>query len=683
MLSESEGYDLLKSYGIPTPGFRVATSPDDAAEAAFEIGFPVVMKIVSPDIIHKSDAGAVFTNISSREEAKTAFSAIINNSLSHLPGARIEGVIVEEQAKPGLELIIGGKNDPTFGKTVIFGMGGTLVELNRDVTLRILPLEEREYGEMIHDINGYPLIAGYRGKSPKDEEGLVRILKSACRMFLEEENIQEFDINPVRLYEHGAVAVDSRIVICDPDPDIEPYGPKSLDTTVFSPSSVAVIGATDNPVKMGYVVMRNMQGFSGRIYPVNIRSESVFGMPAYPSVSAIDGVVDMAVVVVPATAVPGIIDECGKKGVRIAVIISSGFGETGSSGADLDERIRKIANGYGMRIVGPNCLGLITPENGLNTTVSSGTPVVGGIALLSQSGAILNTMVDWAVSKGVGFSAVVSVGNQSDLSFIDYLEWLKDDPGTEAIIMYIEEIRHGREFMDLVSEITKTKPVVAVKSGYSKKGRVAASSHTVSLSGSYEVYMEAFRRSGIISVNTLKIAYLVSEFLSQPKHHPKGSRAIVISNAGGFSVLASDEAERFGVGLIDLPEGLLSKLDGILPYYWNRNNPIDLLGDATEERLAEVFDLLVDYQESWDIAFVLGFPNLIIDSGQLARQVVRFLDKTEKHVVSIMLGGDFMDEGREFLNENGIMSFEELETAFVVMGRILQHFYRVKAPGLI
>jgi acyl-CoA synthetase (NDP forming) len=348
----------------------------------------------------------------------------------------------------------------------------------------------------------------------------------------------------------------------------------------------------------------------------------------------------------------------------------------GEGGKALEDRVLEIAKGYGMRIVGPNCLGLIVPPKGIDTTYVHESPKPGNIAFISQSGAIVNTVVDWSIREDIGFSAVVSVGNQADLNFIDYLRFVERDPKTKGIILYIEEIQDGKTFMKVVSEVSKTKPVVAIKSGSSVKGQAAASSHTGSLSGSYDVYMEAFRESGVIPVHTLTGTFQVAEMLATPKGYPRGKRAVVITNAGGFAVLSSDYAERYGIDLITLPPKVLKELNDLLPEFWNKNNPIDLLGDANEKRFEQVFNVLAKHQECWDIAFVVGFPNLVIGSDQLANQITRFSANTGNMTVGTLLGGDSMERGRKILKENGIPIFDELDFTFRVVGRILWQRFR-------
>ena len=676
MLSEFESYDLLKQYGVPVPEHAIVQTAAEAAKAAEKIGFPVVMKIYSPQIIHKSDAGGVIVGIGSKQAAGEAFDKIVKNVKAFNPEAEIKGVLVVQQAAPGLELIVGGKTDPAFGKVLTFGMGGTLVELMKDVTLRILPVSEESIREMVSEIHGYPMIKGYRGTKPRDEEALISVIWAISRFFAENKNVVEFDINPVRLYESGACIVDARVFVDDTAVETTAKERPFVPIEYFTPRSIAVIGASSEPKKMGYAVMHNLLHFPGQLYPVNNKRPEVQGLKAYPSILDIPNPVDMAVITVPAKHVPGVIEECGQKGVNMAVIITAGFKEMGEGGKALEDRVLEIAKGYGTRIIGPNCLGLIIPPRGIDTTYVHQSPKPGNIAFISQSGAIINTVVDWSITQDIGFSAVVSVGNQADLNFIDYLRFVERDPKTKGIILYVEELQDGKTFMKVVSEVSKTKPVVAIKSGSSQKGQEAASSHTGSLSGSYDVYMEAFRESGVIPVHTLTGAFQVAEMLALPKGYPRGKRAIVITNAGGFAVLSSDYAERYNVDLINLPSKVLKELNDILPDFWNKNNPIDLLGDASEKRFEQVFEVLARHQDCWDMAFVVGFPNLVIGSDQLANQIVRFSEKTENVIVGTLLGGDSMERGRKILRESGIPSFEELDFTFRVMGRILWQRFR-------
>ena len=674
MLSEADGYALLRQYDVPAPAFEIVQSPEDAAKAAASIGYPVVMKIVSPQIIHKSDAGGVIVGVKDDAAAKEAFDKIVANAKNYDPSAEIKGVIVEEMAKPGLELIVGGKIDPAFGRVLTFGLGGTMVEFHKDVGIRLLPAEDEELRSLIREIKGYTLIKGYRGDAPKDEEFLFQVLKNACRFFEDNENVVEFDINPLRLYEKGGCAVDARVIVQDEPVVLPPhYDPeKIVPLDYYKPRSVAVIGASDDKTKMGYAAFHNLLQFPGEVYPVNNKRSEIQGVKCYPSVGDIPGPVDMVVITVPAQLVPGIMDECGKKGVKMAVVITAGFKEMNEEGKALEERMVAIARSYGVRIVGPNCLGLILPPYKLDTTYVATSPLPGDIAFISQSGAIANAVVGISLSEGseMGYSEVVSVGNQCDLDFLDYMSYAARDPHTKSIILYIEEIKNGVAFMEMAREVTKIKPIVAIKAGSSKRGQAAAASHTGSLSGAYEVYMEAFRKCGVVPAKTLEGAFQIAKILGGLKKPLTGKRAVVITNAGGFAVLSNDYAETWGIDICDLPQEVIDEMDTFLPPFWNKNNPIDLLGDADEARFRGVYDVLCKNPDLWDIAILVNFPNKVLSPEQVGQVIIDYQKKTDNLLVGCFVGGDSLKPGVDLLTEHNIPVFEELEFTYRVLGHL-------------
>jgi len=680
LLSEPEGYALLAAHAVPIPGYRVAKTADEAVKAAESLGYPVVMKVISPDIIHKSDFGGVVTGIRTAPEVSRAFDRITRNVLGHKPAAQIRGILVEQQVEPGLELIVGGRTDPAFGKVITIGLGGTLVELLRDVSIRILPVNTDEIAAMIAELDGYPLLAGYRNEPPRDIPGLTRIIQSLAGLFLANPDIGEFDINPLVLYTQGACAVDARIYRNDANsPRIVP-SVQEMPDSLFTISSIAVVGASSDPGKIGYAICRNLLPFPGRVYPVNPRGGTILGKAVYPSLAAIPDTVDLAVIAIPPPGVPAVIDEAGAKKIPLSLIITSGFREAGTAGRELETRILSSAHESGMRIIGPNCLGLMLPHQGINTTFDPVSPRPGHIAFISQSGAIITTIVDWSLQEEIGFSAVISVGNQSDLTFEDFIRFAGEYEETKAIILYIEEIRDGPRFRDTVARIAPTKPIIAIKSGSSKIGQVAASSHTGALAGSHAIYMAAFRQAGIIPVSSIREAFQSAELLSS-EGYPVGTRALVISNAGGFAVLSSDYAERYGITMTVFPEDLIHELDGVLPANWSRANPIDMVGDSNADRFAHTFDVVARRQDLWDIAFVVVVPSAISDPVRVANEIVRFSRLTEKMVVGCLLGGDSMKTPVHILRDAHIPNFSDLEDAFRVVGTICRHRCSSGLPG--
>ena len=672
MLSEAEGYALLKNYGIPVPEYSVVRTRQEVIKAADQVGYPLVMKVMSPQVIHKSDAGGVLTGIRSSADAEKAFDTISHNVKAFDPAAIISGFILEQQKDKGLEILVGGRTDPTFGKVITVGMGGTLVELIRDISIRVLPVTPEDINAMLLELQAYPLIKGFRNEPARDKEALISLVDRVARFFISSPGIGEFDLNPVFLYEQGACVVDARIFISDTI-DGEPAQQQSpMLPEILNARSIALIGATPEPNKVGYAVMRNLLAFPGKLYPVNPKHQTILGRTVYPELASVPDPIDIAVIVVPARFVPKIVQEAGEKGIPLAIIISSGFRESGKAGEELEHQVLTVARRYNMRIMGPNCLGLMLPHQGINTTFDPISPKPGKIAFISQSGAIISTIVDWSLPEEIGFSAVISIGNQADLSFEDFLVYAGDDPHTRAIILYIEEIRDGKRFMEIARGITAKKPVVAIKSGSSRIGQLTAASHTGSLAGSFEVYQAAFWESGIIPVRSMREAFQTAELLSS-EGYPKGIRAIVISNAGGFAVLSSDYAEQFGIELVDFPPAILAELDTILPADWNRRNPVDMVGDASADRFAKTFDVMIKNQDSWDIAFVIAVPSAISDPVRVANELVRFSKSTHKMIVGCLIGGDSMKTPLRILRDSGIPNFPDLEDAFKAVGNICRH----------
>ena len=379
LMTEAEGYDLLKTHGIPVPRYIVARTEHEAVAAADAIGYPVVMKVISAQVIHKSDAGGVITGIASPAEAGWAFEAIRQNVSAFDPSAKISGIMVEQQMSAGLEMIIGGKTDPTFGKVITVGMGGRLVELSPDVSVGILPISGNEIRSMVGHLHNYRLITGFRHEPPRDEEAFLRVINTVAQMFLAHPEIEEFDINPFVLYETGGCAVDARFYKNDDVMTIPAQHNAEMPNELLNVKSIAIVGASQDPNKIGYAVCRNMLAFPGKLYPVNPKNPMILGRTAYPTLAAIPGTVDAAVVAIPAPAVPQVVQEAGEKGIPLVIIISSGFQESGAAGKALEDRILAIAQKYHIRIMGPNCLGFMLPHQVINTTFDPVSPKPGKI----------------------------------------------------------------------------------------------------------------------------------------------------------------------------------------------------------------------------------------------------------------------------------------------------------------
>jgi acetyltransferase len=345
----------------------------------------------------------------------------------------------------------------------------------------------------------------------------------------------------------------------------------------FSPTTVAVIGAIDTPGTVGRTLMENLASFRGAVYPVNPKRAEVLGVKAYSSVAAVPEPIDLAVIVTPAAAVPGVVEQCAAARVPAAIVISAGFKETGASGAQLE--LDTMAARGAMRIIGPNCLGLMSPLSGLNATFAGSMAQPGSIAFLSQSGALCTSILDWSIREHIGFSAFVSTGSMLDVGWGDLIGYLGEDPRTRAILMYMESIGDARSFLSAAREVALTKPIIVIKAGRSEQAARAAASHTGALTGSDEVLDAALRRSGVLRVNRISDLFYMADVLAkQPR--PRGPRLVIVTNAGGPGVIATDALTAEGGELAEISAETIAQLDGILPRHWSRHNPIDILGDA-------------------------------------------------------------------------------------------------------
>src|SRR5918997_2793930 len=372
----------------------------------------------------------------------------------------------------------------------------------------------------------------------------------------------------------------------DPAHDVLGYERQQLDA-IFRPETVAVIGATERPGSVGRTIMWNLVSspFGGTVFPVNSRRPNVLGIKAYPGILDVPARVDLAVIVAPAPAVPGIIGECVEAGVQGAIIISAGFRETGPEGVELERRVLEEARRGRMRIIGPNCLGVMKPPSGFNATFAGAVARPGNVALLSQSGALLTAILDQSLMENVGFSALVSVGSMMDVGWGDLIYYLGDDPQTKSIVIYMESVGDARTFLSAAREVALTKPIIVIKAGRTEAASRAAASHPGSLAGSDEVLDAAFRRCGVLRVDSISDLFDMAEALGkQPR--PRGPRLTVLTNAGGPGVLATDALIGNGGELAGLSPETMEALNGFLPGPWSHGNPIDILGDADPERYA-------------------------------------------------------------------------------------------------
>lgn len=465
---------------------------------------------------------------------------------------------------------------------------------------------------------------------------------------------------------HAATASTSTAI---PSHDLLGRGAHPLDN-IFAPQTVAVIGATEAPGSVGRTIMKNLRPFTGQVFPVNPKRASVLDVKAWPKVGAIPHPVDLAVIVTPAATVPGIISECAEAGVKGAVIISAGFKECGVSGAGLEQDILARARRSGMRIIGPNCLGVMRPHRAFNATFAAGLARPGKIAFISQSGALCTAILDWSFRQHVGFSAFISVGSMLDVGWGDLIYYLGDDPYTKSIVIYMEAIGDARAFLSAAREVALTKPIIVIKVGRTEAAAKAAASHTGSLTGSDEVLEAAFRRAGVLRVNTISELFDLAEALDkQPRPH--GPRLGIITNAGGPGALATDMLISSGGQLAPLSTESFTELNSFLPPHWSRGNPIDILGDAGADHYAKAVSIAAKDPNN-DGLLVILTPQAMTDSTGTAQQLTSLAKLENKPILASWMGGPSVSAGNEILNNAGIPTFEYPDTA----ARVFQHMWR-------
>ncbi len=570
-LMEHEVKEILEGHGIKTARCIFVKSEDEAVDAAKRIGLPavpVVMKVASRKIVHKSDAGGVVLGIRSEEEVRRAF-----RRLMAIDGA--EGVNVQPMLEKGTEVIVGVSENPQFGSVIMFGLGGLLVELLRDVSIRLLPLSRKDAAEMIKEVRGHRLIEGFRGYKG-DFDALVDLLLRVSRV-VEEESIIEMDLNPVFVYERGYAVADARAVVGKRRSFDRKHSRDEL-YRLFYPESVAVIGASRTVGKPGYNIVWNLKqhGFKGKIFPVNPNADRILDYTCYPSILDIPEEVDVAIIAVPAKLVPEIMEQCAEKNVRGVVIVSSGFSEEGEVGAEYERRVLEIAKRSGIRVFGPNTTGVLNTDNSFITTFAK-MPVirVGKIGIVAQTGLFLGIMMAHVATNhpSIGFSKVVGMGNKADVEDYEVLDFLLDDEGTKVIGMYMEGVKNGRAFYEVSKQAKK--PIVVFKTGRSAYGQKAALSHTASICGDDEVFDAVCRQANITRVYSFEELFNVTKAFSlQPL--PKGDRVALIHYTGSGCVQGADAIYFSNLKLAELSKETIEKISEVTPEWHSVNNPVDI-----------------------------------------------------------------------------------------------------------
>jgi len=687
-LSALQGTKVCEAYGIAVPHEGLARSSDAAVDLAQNMGFPVVLKIVSPDILHKTEAGGVLVGLDSAEAVAEGYRTIISNANSYNPDADISGVQVQQMMTTGQEVIIGAVTDPTFGKIVAFGLGGVLVEVLKDVTFRMAPIDRAEAQSMVEGIAAAEILRGVRGAEPVDQSALVDLIQRVSDLVIDFPQFSEVDLNPVLSTPQGATAVDVRILVeKDAPPTPDRFSQDAILTAmnrIMRPKSIAVIGASAENGKIGNSVMKNLinGGYRGAIYPINPKADEILGVKSYSSITDVPGDVDVAVFAIPAKFVAQALEEVGEKGVGGAILIPSGFAETGEQ--ELQDEVLAIARKHDVRILGPNIYGYYyTPEN-LCATFCTPYDVKGSVALSSQSGGIGMAILGFSRSSKMGVSAIVGVGNKSDIDEDDLLTFFEQDDNTKCIAMHLEDLKDGRAFVEAARRVSRKKPIIVLKAGRTAMGARAASSHTGALAGDDKVYDDILRQSGVVRARGLK------EMLEFARGvpvlpTPQGENVVIITGAGGSGVLLSDACVDNGLTLMSMPSDLDAAFKKFIPPFGASGNPVDITGGEPPSTYQNTIRLGLEDERVH--ALILGYWHTIITPPMVFAKLV--CDVVEEYrakgitkpVVASLSGDVEVEEASAYLYEHGVVAYPyTTETPVEVLGA---KYRWARAAGLL
>jgi acetyl coenzyme A synthetase (ADP forming)-like protein len=663
-LTAPECKSVCDAYGIPLPDEGLANSAAEAVEIADRIGYPVVLKIVSADIQHKTEAGGVLVGITDADAATAGYDSIVASAKAYAPNATIAGVQVQQMLNADdQEVIVGAVSDPSFGKLVAFGLGGILVEVLKDITFRLAPASTEDADSMLDGIQAAEVLKGVRGREAVNRDALKRIIVAVSELINDFPEIQEIDLNPILANASGATAVDALITV-DFSPPKEVFRPSQEEivesmTRIMKPRAVAVIGASDGEGKIGNSVMKNIinGGYAGELYPINPKADEILGKKAYKSVLDVPGDIDVAVFAVPAKFCTSAMKEVGEKGIPGAIMIPSGFAEVGEH--ELQDELLAAAREGNVRIMGPNIYGFYYTPSNLCATFCTPYDVKGKAALSSQSGGVGMSIIGFSRSTKMGVSAIVGLGNKSDLDEDDLLTYFEQDENTDVIAMHAEDLKDGRSFAEVAKRVSKKKPIVMLKAGRTQLGAKAAASHTGALAGNDKIYDDVLRSNGVIR------AYNLNDMLQFARGlpvlpTPKGEEIVIITGAGGSGVLLSDACVDAGLNLMKFPTDLDEAFKQYIPPFGASGNPVDITGGEPPTTYENTIKLGLEDDRIHSL--ILGYWHTIITPPMVfaelcARVVQEARDKgIDKPIVASLVGDVEVEEASEYLYERGIIA---------------------------
>lgn len=681
VITEELSKSILKDYDISVPPYALVTSEAEAAREAKKIGFPLVMKIVSPQILHKTDVGGVKVGINSVAEARKTF-AEMHGKLSRKRGVEVKGVLLEKMVPKGIELIVGIQNDPQFGPVIMAGLGGIMTEIMKDVAFRMLPITTTDARSMLDELKGSALFGGFRGSKPINMKMLSKMLVQIGKIGVDNADyINSIDFNPVVVYPDSYNVVDAKIILSDkkrPDSISTAKPNKDNMETFFTPKSVALVGASASKGKIGNSILDSLANhdYKGKVYPINPKADKIFGRKCYPSVASIPGRVDLVIISVDLSVTPPILEDCALKGVHSVVIVSGGGKELGGQRAEYEAQVKELSQKHNIRIIGPNCIGMFNAKNRLDCAFQGQERMVrakkGPVALLSQSGTMGISFLETADTFGL--SKMISYGNRSDVDEADMIWYLANDPDTRVIALYVEGFGDGRKFINTAKRVMKEKkkPIVIWKSGRTELGAKQAASHTGSLGGSNAIIMGAFKQAGIISVDSYQELAAVTKALAwQPA--AGGNRVAMTSNGAGPMIGAIDHFDRTGLSLAKISPHLIKRMKDHFPptYVIGNGNPADVTGGASAEDYQFVIKAFMD-----DPGVDVVLPWFVFQDDPLDEIIVDYLASfSKKHKKPLLIGangGPYTAKISRRIEERGVPVYSDLRDWVAAASALVQ-----------
>jgi 3-hydroxypropionyl-CoA synthetase (ADP-forming) len=688
VITEELAKQVLSEYGVTVPKYALVKSDEEAEIEAGKVGFPLVAKIVSPEILHKTDVRGVKVGLQNQTDVKNAFNDMYDRLSKQYNS--VKGVLLEKMAPAGgVELIVGLQNDPQFGPVIMAGIGGIYTEVFKDVSFRVLPITKEDAISMIDDLKGNKILKGFRGMPPVNlnilAEALVNIGKFGTEMAPYYESI---DFNPIIFYENEYVVVDAKILLRE-KPDLEVISKAQPESEYldlfFNAKSVALIGASPEPGKVGNSVLESLtkHEYIGKVYPVNAKGYSeIMDLKAYKSLDEIPDKVDVVVVTVDLKFVPDLLRSAAKKGIHNFVIISGGGKELGGERATIEGQINELSKQLQIRIIGPNCIGMFNGENRLDCAFQGHARMIrprkGDVAFLSQSGTVGIAFME--SSDTFGMSKMISYGNRSDVDEADMIWYLSEDPQTRVIGLYVEGLGDGRKFMNTAKRVIKErgKPVVIFKNGRSARGAKQAASHTGSLGGSYAVVKGALDQAGIISVDSYEELTAALKALTwQPMSN--GGRVAMVTNGAGPIIAAIDQFERLGLQVAELSEETKKSLKDHYPSTYVIGNPCDITGSANADDYQFAIQSFMD-----DPNIDIIMPWFVFQDDPLEESIVNvlasFQKQKKKPILVGAMGGPFTEKISERIEETNVPVYHSV-IEWVTAASALAEWTRVRGQA--